>query len=245
MSITRLAYYHIDVVLEQRKLKNPMLPYMENGEMKYANLNPERLKYYKRMHRCFVCGDKARFFALCLHKSKTIDLYLVSVSNALMYLQKERLDPSRKQVVCTGCINVINGKPMSKNYRIIEKLPLSIVDKELEFVYTNEDENIICKFDLGSNKQQKFIEQPFCSSCEEKASYYAVVQNKTGKFDLCLFSETDTLMTIDHIVPKSCSGPNFYKNLQTMCLICNANKADRLDFQGLNLNKDRIVYLTK
>jgi 5-methylcytosine-specific restriction endonuclease McrA len=47
---------------------------------------------------------------------------------------------------------------------------------------------------------------------------------------LNLYAVTETgervLMTKDHIVPRSRGGANQHENYQTMCIICNQQKAD-------------------
>lgn len=42
----------------------------------------------------------------------------------------------------------------------------------------------------------------------------------------------DTLMTVDHVLPKSKGGTNHIDNLVPMCSPCNQRKADKIPTQG-------------
>lgn len=48
-----------------------------------------------------------------------------------------------------------------------------------------------------------------------------------ASWHLDLYSEDDTLMTIDHLVPKSRGGPDVVENFQNLCMPCNTIKGNR------------------
>lgn len=53
---------------------------------------------------------------------------------------------------------------------------------------------------------------------------------ETPHLNLYAVNDNDTLvlMTRDHIIPRSKRGADILENLQTLCTICNAEKADKL-----------------
>ena len=66
-----------------------------------------------------------------------------------------------------------------------------------------------------------------CKGCGVQATHYAIEKRSTW-FVIQLYHES-VLMTIDHICPKSKGGGNSYKNLQTMCYVCNNKKGSDWD----------------
>lgn len=67
-----------------------------------------------------------------------------------------------------------------------------------------------------------------CACCGRVGSYFKldVDSNNIERAHFNLFSEDGTLMTKDHIIPKSKGGPDCIDNFQTMCQECNKNKAN-------------------
>lgn len=68
-----------------------------------------------------------------------------------------------------------------------------------------------------------------CVTCGVIGKFFALEKDKSGSLHLNLYGYNDddeVLITVDHIVPKSKGGPNSMINYQTMCKICNENKAD-------------------
>ena len=68
-----------------------------------------------------------------------------------------------------------------------------------------------------------------CCVCGKEGTYFYLdvdeKQNKNrGHFNL--YADDGTLMTKDHIVPKSKGGKNHINNYQTMCCQCNTNKGN-------------------
>ncbi|MDC5271856.1 HNH endonuclease [Acinetobacter baumannii] len=47
----------------------------------------------------------------------------------------------------------------------------------------------------------------------------------------CLYCESTSDLTIDHIVPVSCGGGDEVENLQTLCRVCNARKGTNLEME--------------
>ena len=67
-----------------------------------------------------------------------------------------------------------------------------------------------------------------CACCGRVGSYFKLDVNSKNieRAHFNLFSEDGTLMTKDHIIPKSKGGPDCIDNFQTMCQECNKNKAN-------------------
>lgn len=88
-----------------------------------------------------------------------------------------------------------------------------------------------------------------CCKCGKQGSYFYLdideKQNpKRGHFNL--YSEDGTLITKDHIYPRSQSGKNHINNYQTMCCICNSEKGNEIpkkyDNNMIKKNKPYINY---
>lgn len=92
-----------------------------------------------------------------------------------------------------------------------------------------------------SMRYKNFFEHGYtCCKCGKKGSYFYLdvddAQNpKRGHFNL--YSEDGTLMTKDHIVPKSKGGKNHIDNYQPMCCNCNQEKRNTMPKE---YNKDMI-----
>lgn len=71
-----------------------------------------------------------------------------------------------------------------------------------------------------------------CVGCGMVGAHFWVERNggKTYHLNMYGFDKfgKETLMTRDHIIPKSKGGPNSLKNMQTMCCRCNCKKADKM-----------------
>ena len=68
-----------------------------------------------------------------------------------------------------------------------------------------------------------------CSSCGLRGLYFLLEKDKGGGIHLDLYgveNETEILLTVDHIIPKSKGGLNNIINYQTMCKYCNELKSD-------------------
>lgn len=72
-----------------------------------------------------------------------------------------------------------------------------------------------------------------CVVCGKEGTHFKLCGDVTTKRrHFNLYAEDGTLMTKDHIVPKSRGGQNLVSNMQTMCTTCNAAKGN--DFVGGN-----------
>ena len=73
-----------------------------------------------------------------------------------------------------------------------------------------------------------------CVCCGRKGAYFKLDKGDKPKDPnrrhFNLYAEDGILMTKDHIKPRSKGGRDNIKNMQTMCVICNKEKADKIDF---------------
>jgi hypothetical protein len=89
---------------------------------------------------------------------------------------------------------------------------------------------------MGSHRYQLFVEKGIkCAKCGLKGEYFALergVGDNPNRFHFNLYGvDTDgneVLITKDHIIPRSAGGKNKLPNYQTMCYVCNQDKADRI-----------------
>ena len=67
-----------------------------------------------------------------------------------------------------------------------------------------------------------------CVRCSLTGNIVRLIRKGCGSIHLDLYSN-DTLMTIDHILPKSKGGNNHLNNLQPMCCNCNLKKGNKIE----------------
>ena len=67
-----------------------------------------------------------------------------------------------------------------------------------------------------------------CACCGRIGTYFKLKADSKNieRAHFNLFAEDGTLMTKDHIIPKSKGGPDCIENFQTMCEECNKKKRD-------------------
>ena len=69
-----------------------------------------------------------------------------------------------------------------------------------------------------------------CACCGREGSYFKLKADSKNleRAHFNLFAEDGTLMTKDHIIPKSKGGPDCIENFQTMCEECNKKKRNTM-----------------
>lgn len=69
-----------------------------------------------------------------------------------------------------------------------------------------------------------------CDCCGREGSYFKLKADSKSseRAHFNLFAEDGTLMTKDHIIPKSKGGPDCIENFQTMCEECNEKKRNTM-----------------
>lgn len=66
-----------------------------------------------------------------------------------------------------------------------------------------------------------------CVCCGKEGTHFKLCGNETAsRRHFNLFAEDGSLITKDHIIPKSKGGPNKVSNMQTMCEECNRKKGN-------------------
>ena len=70
-----------------------------------------------------------------------------------------------------------------------------------------------------------------CSACGKKGTYFLLTKDKQNskRAHFNLYADDGTLMTKDHIYPKSLGGKNSIDNFQTMCTDCNVKKGNKIE----------------
>lgn len=70
-----------------------------------------------------------------------------------------------------------------------------------------------------------------CCRCGRTGAYFKLCGNEHHKNrrHFILYSDDGTLMTKDHIFPRSKGGQDDISNMQTMCVECNSEKSDRIE----------------
>lgn len=84
------------------------------------------------------------------------------------------------------------------------------------------------KIKVSSLRLQVFHKSLQCSRCDRVGAYFLMQKaEKDLSPHFNLYAGDGTLMTKDHILPKSKGGKDRLDNLQTMCVECNEKKDDR------------------
>lgn len=65
-----------------------------------------------------------------------------------------------------------------------------------------------------------------CKHCGKIGTKFCLEKTLSGSYHLDLFSDDDTMMTIDHIIPRSKGGENDVSNYQCLCYTCNYKKGN-------------------
>ena len=96
--------------------------------------------------------------------------------------------------------------------------------------------------DLSSIRLRMFATKgTVCVHCGLSGSYFWLEKNKNvpghdAGYHLNLYgfnkSKIETMLTRDHIIPRSKGGKDILSNLQTLCYPCNAKKADKMPRVG-------------
>lgn len=69
-----------------------------------------------------------------------------------------------------------------------------------------------------------------CCACGKAGTHFRLCgEEKTNRRHFNLYSDDETLITKDHIFPRSKGGKNNVMNMQTMCITCNNKKADTVE----------------
>ena len=99
-----------------------------------------------------------------------------------------------------------------------------------------------------------------CACCGRIGTYFKLKADSKNieRAHFNLFSEEGTLMTKDHIIPRSKGGPDCIENFQTMCEECNKKKRDimpeiipdvelvhrkKAEIKAVNVDKPQDVHL--
>lgn len=117
-----------------------------------------------------------------------------------------------------------------KDFRPEEILPFTGLNKEPMEVTA---QGTTYKVKMSSARYGCFRKSLSCAKCGITGSKMILElppNQERPHFNLYAVDEDGQLilMTKDHIVPKSRGGSNSLKNLQTMCTICNGEKADKI-----------------
>ena len=90
-----------------------------------------------------------------------------------------------------------------------------------------------------------------CVCCGKEGTHFKLCGDETtNRRHFNLYAEDGTMMTKDHILPKSKGGLNRVTNMQTMCINCNSEKGSKYPgyeieyIVGRNSNGNEIVFST-
>lgn len=114
-------------------------------------------------------------------------------------------------------------------------------DRHLKVIVRTVPDDKPYKVKVGTNRVLNLKRSQDCACCGLKGTVVRVEDNAQGPH-LNLYSENGTMMTGDHIIPKSAGGPLHLSNMQTLCFTCNHLKASRQVTLG-QLRKMKAMYL--
>jgi len=88
-----------------------------------------------------------------------------------------------------------------------------------------------------------------CVSCDRTVAFFALERYRSIAKDTWHLvpyaleaNGQETLMTVDHILPRSKGGGNIVENYQPMCTICNERKADEIPAEALDKYNDIVKF---
>jgi len=126
--------------------------------------------------------------------------------------------------------NPLRYERTEKQYTIEEVLSKIIRTTDKKMSRVDFDGDLIS---MNSLRYQTFSESGIiCKTCGIEGKFFAKERNVNSScsyhFNLYAINKkgNEVLMTKDHIHPTSKGGRNNLKNLQTMCVYCNRDKAD-------------------
>lgn len=125
-------------------------------------------------------------------------------------------------------------------YKLEEVLPFVVYDKNSVEKYMKEKDFDGHMVKMGSQRYKLFaLKGTKCARCGIVGSFFALEKqlnnksNNTERYHFNLYAKhpdgSETMITKDHIVPKSKGGKNTLSNLQPMCIRCNAAKGATLE----------------
>jgi 5-methylcytosine-specific restriction endonuclease McrA len=128
----------------------------------------------------------------------------------------------------------MNGMVVVREYTPEEWRALLNIDRWAKFAYIDGFEvpkaSLRMRLFLSAKPGRGLI----CARCGRKAT--RILLQRPAKPHWCYppqrawfypYSDDAVMLTRDHIVPKALGGKNISTNMQTLCLPCNASKADR------------------
>lgn len=69
-----------------------------------------------------------------------------------------------------------------------------------------------------------------CCACGKEGTHFKLCgEEKSKRRHFNLYSDDGVLITKDHIFPRCKGGEDNVSNLQTMCIVCNNEKADKVE----------------
>lgn len=84
-----------------------------------------------------------------------------------------------------------------------------------------------------------------CVECGIVGTVLALGRDKLGNLHWDIYADNGMALTVDHIIPRSCKGPDTIDNLQPMCAQCNLKKGNmgktvKKEVRKLSLSEESI-----
>jgi hypothetical protein len=85
-----------------------------------------------------------------------------------------------------------------------------------------------------------------CVVCGKEGTHFKLCGDvTTNRRHFNLYAEDGTLMTKDHILPRSRGGQDLVSNMQTMCTVCNASKGNTIEGQPIGAKGIEYIVMYK